>query len=223
MEVASLRHSMATNERGGASKTPLSMFTSLDFAHNTQELESAVESDKLTAEAYQRVREEMRDYLSVPSQRLAHVGKRKRQRQLTEKLVCEVRKELRNRPAVVEKIVERICSRDQLQQKAFEQTMEGLREKRISLAQELTTRLGEIEGLTKSLLIKPIYGSRSQSRHQDLITPLPRPVPHPQHSGHTHKPQIWTGSAMVGSYHTHKHLNCHPPTAYTPREGKGRH
>ena len=201
MEIASLKHSMAANDRSGASEPPLSMFTSLDLTHNTQQLESAVETDKITAEAYQRVREEMTSYLSIPSQRLAHIGRRRRQKQLTENLVCEVRRELGGRQEVVEKVVERIRSRDQLQQKEFEEKMEGFRQKRTTLARELTVKLGKMEEVTKSLLIKPIYGTQSQPRHQDLITPLPRPVPirrRVQQPGHSHKHQTKPKSAMAG-------------------------
>ena len=208
MEIASLRRSMAANERGGANEVPLSMFTSLDLAHNTQELESAVESEKITTQAYQRVKEEMSAYLSIPTQRLAHVGKRRRQKQLAENLVCEVRRELHDREDEVEKVVGRIRSRDQLQQKQFEQRMEGLRRQRTTLARELTVKLGEMEEVTKSLLIKPIYGGRSHVRHQNLITPLPRPIPvrRSRHPGHTHKRRTRSGSAIVQGSNDHRHM-----------------
>ena len=200
MEVASLRHNMVANERGIPTNGPLSMFTNLDFDHNTQELKSAVESERITAEAYQRVREEMSAYLSVPTQRLAHLGRRKRQKQLTEQLVCEVRREMRDRESKAEVVVERIRSHDQLRQREFELEMAGLREKRVTLAHQLTLKLGEMEGLTKSLLIKPIFGASFQSRDQSLITPLPRPIPiRRAQSGYSHKLHDRPGSGTVGS------------------------
>ena len=218
MEIASLRHSIAANERGGASNdAPLSMFTSLDFTHNTQELESAVDSDKITAQAYQRVREEMSAYLSIPTQRLAQVGKRKRQKKLTENLISEVKRELKDRRGVAEKVVERIRSRDELQQRDFEQKMEGLRMQRTSLARELTVKLGKMEEVTKSLLIKPIYGPRSHARHQDLITPLPRPVPT---VCRTHKRRTRSGSAIVRGCIEGQHYHQHTADNLQERTGK---
>ena len=221
MEVASLRHSMATtNEMGGASNAPLSMFTSLDFSHNTKQLESAVESSKITSEAYQKVREEMRDYLSIPSQRLAQVGKRRQEKQLAEDLVCEVQRELGR--DVVERVAKKICSRDQLKQREFEALMEELRKKRFSLAHKLTVKLGEMEEITKSLLIKPIFGAQAQPRHQGLITPLPRPIPL-RRVVHAPKPGTRTGSAVVGRAHKDKDYHCHSHLAGTLGERKGRY
>lgn len=204
MEVANLRHTMAANEKDRQSKASLSMFTNLDFERNIQELESAVDSDKITAEAYEKMKKEMKEYLSVPVKRLTQVSKRTEQKKLKEKLISEIRREFSDCPDKVESLVEKVKSRDKLQQKAFETMMEGLRVKRTSLAGTLTLQLGEMEQSSKSFLIKPIYGTPSKDRHQDLITPLPRPIPVrriPQQLRRAHnKPRSRTKSPVQSSY-----------------------
>ena len=177
MEIASLRHSMATPMAGELGGAPLAMFTRLDYNHNSRELQSAVNSERLSPTAYQKVNEEMSKYLTIPSERLAHIGKRRREKALAEKLVCDVRQELRERGDTVERVVGVIKSRERQQQRRFEEKMEELRVKRLSLARTLTSQLGEMESDMNLILIKPIFCSRGRAKHQDLITPLPRPVP----------------------------------------------
>lgn len=177
MEIASLRHSMATpttNEPGST----LAMFTRLDYDHNTRQLQAAVKSEQLSPMVYQKVNKKMDEYLQIPAQRLAHIGKRQQEKRLAEKLVCDVQREFLD-GQVAGRVVNKIKSWEEQKQFRFEWNMDQLREKRSSLAYTLTTQLGEVEEEMKMLLIKPIYGScRAKStKHQDLITPLPRPVP----------------------------------------------
>ena len=177
MEIASLKHSMTTptaNEPG----VPLAMFTRLDYDHNTRELQTAVEADQLPPDKYQRVDQEMTDYLTIPSQRLAHITRRHREKVIAEGLVRDVKKVYKESSTIAERVIERIKSREELKQSLFEHKMEDFRVKRESLARDLTTRLGEMERVTHTILIKPIYGrTRTQPKCQRLITALPRPVP----------------------------------------------
>ena len=177
MEIASLRHSMTTptpNEVGGGSQA---MFTRLDYEHNTRQLQSAVDSERLSPTAYQRVSESMSDYLKIPTQRLARIGRRCWEREMAKKLVCEVQRESGD-AGETERVVKEITSREQLKQFRFQQQMDQLREKRTNLAKTLTSHLGEMETMTQTFLIKPIYSNpRGRLLHQDLITPLPRPLP----------------------------------------------
>lgn len=177
MEIASLRHSMATPTTNDPGST-LAMFTRLDYDHNTRQLQTAVKSEQLSPMVYQKVNKKMDEYLQIPAQRLAHIGKRHQEKRLAEKLVCDVQKEFRD-SQVAGRVINRIKSWEEQKQFKFEWNMDQLREKRSSLAYSLTTQLGEMEGDMKMMLIKPIYGScRAKSnKHQDLITPLPRPVP----------------------------------------------
>lgn len=195
MEIASLRHSMATpttNEPGST----LAMFTRLDSDHNTRQLQRAVNSEQLSPTVYQRVNEKMNEYLKIPTQRLAHIGKRHQEKHLAEKLVCDVQREIRESQEA-DGIIHRIKSWEKQKQFRFERTMDQLREKRSSLAHTLTTQLAEMEDDVQVLLIKPIYGSsRAKSnRHQNLITPLPRPVPLRTQAPYSH-PRTRTSSAM---------------------------
>lgn len=180
MEIANLRHTMTITERvSSGTEVPLAMFTSLDVAHNTRELESAINADQISPDVYQKLNEDMNDYLTIPSQRLMYIGRRHQQKKLADSLVCDIQRQFKNDSNVMEILVERVLSHDQLKQKEFQQKMENMRIKRMSLAHELTIKLGEMEGLTNLLLIKPIYNcNRSHMRQQqELITPLLRPVP----------------------------------------------
>ena len=177
MEIASLRHSMNTPMANELGEPPLAMFTRLDYDHNTRELQSALNTEQLSPTVYRKVNDDMSKYLTIPSQRLVHIGKRSREKELAEKLVCNVRHEYRDRGDVAERVVGKIRSREEQQQRRFEKKMDELRVKRTSLARTLTSQLGEMETDMNVILIKPIYGSIGRSQHQDLITPLPRPVP----------------------------------------------
>lgn len=210
MEIASLRHSMATpttNEPGST----LAMFTRLDYDHNTKQLQTAVKSEELSPTVYQRVNKKMDDYLQIPAQRLAHIGKRHQEKRLAEKLVCDVQREFGN-SQVAGRVIHKIKSWEEQKQLRFEWSMDQLREKRGSLAHTLTAQLGEMEEDMKILLIKPIYGScRAKSnKHQDLITPLPRPIPIRTEAPYRHS-RTGTSSAMgerdsgVGM-----EVGCHP-------------
>lgn len=207
MELASLRHSMTTptNKSGGT----LAMFTRLDYDHNTRQLQTAVNTDQLSPTVYQKVNESMSDYLAIPTQRLAHIGRRRREKDLAEKLVCDVQRELRD-SREAERVVHKIKSREKLKQLRFEQRMKELCEKRNSLAQILTTRLGEVEKTMQMTLIKPIYGSSGQAKHQDLITPLPRPIPARTQPLRTHPRTRVNSSAGGRDSGVGMEGGCHP-------------
>ena len=180
MEIASLRQSMTTPTANETGAGDTAMFTRLDYDHNTRELQSAVDSEQLTREAYQRVEEEMRDYLTLPSQRLAQCGRRHRERVRAEGLIRDVRREFKEKSRAAEKVVEKIASHDRERQREFEERMQGLRVRRNSLARALTARLGELGEETNTILIKPIYFTRAGPKKQPLITHLRRPVPIPK-------------------------------------------
>ena len=173
MQVASLRHNMTSSLAGDPQHT---MFTRLDADHNTCQLQSAVAAKRLSPAACDRITESMSEYLEIPSQLLAHVGKRYWEKETTKRLTHDIQREANNE-AHLEKLVKEIESKDASKQKKFDKVLQQLKEKRASLAQDLTKDLNEMEKATGSFLIKPVYSSRGQFKTQGIVFPLRRPLP----------------------------------------------
>ena len=187
MEVASLRHSIVSPLTGEPQEP--AMFTRLDYEHNSHQLQSAVAAERLSPTACREVTESMQQYVSIPGQRLAHLGKRCHEQEVAKKLLQEVRREYGNRSRA-ERVAREIGSLEKKRQHRFEQKMEQLREKRTVLAQSLNSQLDGVEKMTGAFLIKPIFCSKGKS---NLITPLPRPLPvqlpsRPKTEGRTGQP-----------------------------------
>lgn len=201
-ELTSLHHRVA-REKTGPGTDEVTFFTKLDVERNEKALQQAVTSQQISEQEYSSISSNMREYLSIPIQRLATITHQLAYTKQSKSTINDVSQAFQPRHAA--QVIGMIEHLRKKRQEQFEATMEDYSIRRKQLSNDLQIALTKAESKIGLLLIKPIFPVKTS---QPIIVPLNRIPPatpssrQPMTSGCT--PILEFTSAMQSTSHTHQ-------------------